>query len=80
MPSLSRRRFVALSSAAALGATFFDAPQVLRAAEAGDSFGGWPVGIQSYSLREFDLNQAVRHMQGLGIHFAEFYKKAFKCT
>lgn len=75
MISLSRRRFLALSSAATVGATFFDAPKILRAAEASDPFGGWPIGIQSYSLRQFDLNEAVRHMHGLGIHFAEFYSK-----
>jgi inosose dehydratase len=75
MSSVSRRRFLALASAAAAGATFFDSPQILRAAAADDPFGGWPIGIQSYSLRKFDLSQAVRHMHGLGIHFAEFYKK-----
>ena len=48
--SLSRRRFVALSAAAAAGATWFEAPQVLRAAnlaDAKDPFGGFPVGVQS---------------------------------
>ena len=75
MSSVSRRRFFALASAAAAGATFFDSPQILRAAAVEGRFGGWPVGIQSYSLRKFDLNQAVRHMHGLGVHFAEFYKK-----
>lgn len=75
MPSLSRRRFLALTSAATAGATLFDAPRILRAANLHDTFGGWPIGIQSYSLRKFDLDQAVRHMQGLGIHHAEFYSK-----
>ncbi len=75
MPSLTRRRFLALSSAAAAGATFFDAPKILSAAEADDPFGGWPIGIQSFSLRKYDLNQAVRHMHGLGLHYAEFYSK-----
>lgn len=76
--SLSRRRFLALSSAAAAGATFFDAPGVLRAAHllhADDPYGGWPIGVQSYSLREFDLHEAVRHIQGMGLHYVEFYSK-----
>lgn len=47
-------------------------PGNLRAA---DRFGGWPIGIQSYSLRKFDLDQSIRHMQGLGLHFVEFYSK-----
>ncbi len=76
--SVSRRRFLALSSAAAAGATFFDAPQVLRAANLlaeDDPYQGWPIGVQSYSLRKFDLHEAVRHIQGMGLHYVEFYSK-----
>lgn len=76
--SLSRRRFLALSSAAALGATFFDAPRVLRAAELADEadpYGGFPMGVQSYSLRNFNTLEAVRHLQGMGVHYVEFYSK-----
>lgn len=76
--SLSRRRFLALSSAAAAGATFFDAPSVLRAERlllADDPYQGWPIGIQSYSLRKFDLHEAVRHIEGMGVHYVEFYSK-----
>lgn len=76
--SLSRRRFLALSSASAAGATFFDAPNVLRAAgllDANDPYQGWPIGVQSYSLRNFDLHEAVRHIQGMGVHYVEFYSK-----
>lgn len=76
--SLSRRRFLALSSAAALGATFFDAPRVLRAAGLADKvdpYGGFPMGAQSYSLRNYNTLEAVRHLQGMGLHFVEFYSK-----
>ena len=76
--SLSRRRFLALSSAAAAGATFLDAPSVLNAAgllHADDPYQGWPIGVQSYSLRNFDLHEAVRHIQGMGLHYVEFYSK-----
>lgn len=75
---LSRRRFLALSAAAAAGATFFDAPRILAAAGLNakdDPYGGFPLGVQSYSLREFDTLEAVRHIQGMGLHFAEFYSK-----
>jgi sugar phosphate isomerase/epimerase len=77
-PSLSRRRFVALSAAAAAGAAWFDAPRILAAANLADSkdpFGGMPVGIQSYSLRNFTTEEAIRHLQGMGVHYAEFYGK-----
>jgi inosose dehydratase len=76
--SLSRRRFIALSAAAAAGATWFDAPRILQAANLADSkdpFGGFPVGVQSYSLREFNTAEAIRHLQGMGVHYAEFYGK-----
>ena len=76
--SLSRRRFLALSAAAAAGATWFDAPRVLLAAglaDEKDPFGGFPVGVQSYSLRTFETPEVVRHLQGMGVHYAEFYSK-----
>ncbi len=76
--SLSRRRFVALSAAAGAGATWFDAPRILAAAnlaDAHDAFGGFPVGVQSYSLRNFNTEETIRHLHGMGVHFAEFYSK-----
>lgn len=76
--SLSRRRFLSLSAAAAAGATFFDVPRILSAAGlnlADDPWGGFPLGAQSYSLREFNTVEAVRHIQGMGLHFVEFYPK-----
>lgn len=68
-----RRRFLALSAAAAAGATMFDLARCVAAEDAKDPFGGWPVGVQSYSLRKFDVTEAVRHMQGLGVHYVEFF-------
>ncbi|MFM7845985.1 MAG: sugar phosphate isomerase/epimerase family protein [Planctomycetota bacterium] len=76
--SVSRRRFLALSSAAALGATWFDVPRILQAAD--DAFGGFPIGVQSYSLREFNFLEAVRHIQGLGVHYTEFFGKHLAVT
>jgi sugar phosphate isomerase/epimerase len=71
---LTRRRFLTLSAAAAAGATWIDVPQVLRAAgqaDAKDAWGGFPVGVQSYSLRNFTLEEAIRHLQGMGVHYVE---------
>ena len=76
--NLSRRRFIALSAAAAAGASWFDAPRILQAAGLADDkdpFGGFPVGVQSYSLRNFETPDVVRHLQGMGVHYAEFYGK-----
>ena len=71
--SLSRRNFFRWASAALAGATWFDAGQLLAAQD--DSYDGWPIGVQSYSLRNFNTLEAVRHIQGLGLRYAEFYSK-----
>jgi sugar phosphate isomerase/epimerase len=76
--SLSRRRFLTLSAAAAAGATWFDAPGILQAgnlADPKDPWGGFPVGVQSYSLRNFSVEEAIRHLQGMGVHYVEFFSK-----
>jgi sugar phosphate isomerase/epimerase len=77
--SLTRRRLLALaaatSGAAATGVAWFDLPRVLGAELADDAFGGFPVGVQSYSLRNFNVVEAVRHVQGMGVRYAEFYSK-----
>lgn len=70
---ISRRRFVQLGTAAACGLAGGLMQRVLAAES--DPWRGWPIGIQSYSLREFNLHDAVRHMQGMGVHFVEFYQK-----
>lgn len=76
MQTSSRRRFLAVAAASAVGASFFDIPQFLTAAEKdADPFGGFPVGAQSYSLRNFTVVEALRHLQGLGVHYVEFFKK-----
>ena len=70
--SFNRRRFLALTTAAAAGATIFDAPGILAA---DDPYRGLPIGVQSFSLRNYNVVDAVRHIQGMGLHFVEFYSK-----
>ena len=75
---VSRRRFLGVGAALAAGGL-----SRLSTASVGeawqrtgrDDFGGFPIGIQSYSLRNFDLHEVVRHVRGLGLHYAEFYSK-----
>jgi len=77
-PSLARRRFLALSAAAAAGATWFDIPNILQRAGAADDkdpWAGFPLGVQSYSLREFNTLECVRHIQGMGLHYVEMFSK-----
>src|SRR5437870_9778244 len=72
--NLSRRRFLALSTAAAAGTAWFEAPKILSAAglaDSKDAWGGFRVGVQSYSLRNYKLPEAIRHLQGMGVHYVE---------
>ena len=51
-------------------------PAMLRADDKKDNpYGGFTLGVQSYSLREFDTEQALKRIQDLGLHFVEFYQK-----
>ena len=76
---ITRRRLLAIAAAttgaAASGVAWFDLPRALGAMVADDAFGGFPVGVQSYSLRNFNVVEAVRHIQGLGVRYAEFFGK-----
>jgi len=67
---LSRRSF--LAGSAALAAT----AAVSRFATAADAdpFGGWTVGMQSYTFRKFDLERALKTMKDLGVRNAEFFR------
>lgn len=77
-PGMTRRRWLAIASAAAVGATLCDVPAVLASKglqDEDDPFGGFPMGAQSYSLRNYNTVEAVRHLQGMGLHYVEFFKK-----
>ncbi len=39
-----------------------------------DPFGGFKLGIQSYTFRKFNLEQAVKKIGDLGVPYAEFYR------
>ncbi len=76
--NLARRRFLALTAAVSAGATWFDLPRFQAAWGAGDEkdpWGGFPMGAQSYSLRDFNTLEAVRHLQGMGLHYVEMFNK-----
>ncbi|MDA7497269.1 sugar phosphate isomerase/epimerase [bacterium] len=76
---LSRRQFgqrTFLTAAAAAGATWFDVPHLLAStrAEALKKYGGFPMGLQSYSLRAFGVDGALEKTQALGLHWIEFFR------
>lgn len=73
---VSRRHFLRqLSAASALAAC----PGLTWGAEA-DPYHGLKVGLQSYTLRNFDVEQAIEHSKKLGIHFWESYPKHVPMT
>ena len=79
---VSRRQFIntTLTTAAAAGATWFDVPQILAAKgkkAALKKYGGFPMGIQSYSLRGFGVDGAIEQTHKLGLHFIEFFGAHF---
>ena len=65
--SLSRRSFLAASAAA------IAAPAFGRTAPA-DPWGGFTVGVQSYTFRNFKLERALKACHDLGLKYAEFYR------
>jgi sugar phosphate isomerase/epimerase len=68
---IDRRTFLGLAPAALAGLSAL--PQRLDAATAGtDPFGGFTLGIQSYTFRSFRLEQALHRIKGLGLHSVEF--------
>lgn len=40
----------------------------------GDEFGGFTVAVQSYTFRNFNLEQALKRTQELGLKYGEFYQ------
>jgi inosose dehydratase len=79
--TLSRRQAI-LSAAAAAGATWFDVPRILAdtVAESQRKYGGFPMGIQSYSLRGFGLDGAIEKIHQLELHYVEFFSAHFPMT
>ncbi|HJO58300.1 MAG TPA: hypothetical protein QF772_08790, partial [Nitrospinaceae bacterium] len=82
---VSRRQFIntTLVTTAAAGATWFDVPEILAAKgkkAALKKYGGFPMGIQSYSLRGFGVDGAMEQTNKLGLHFIEFFGAHFPIT
>lgn len=71
--SLDRRRFLHAGIAAA---GLSSLPSFLQADEKKDtSLGGFKLGAQSYTFREFDLEPALKRMKDLDLHYVELFQK-----
>jgi len=75
-PKVSRRNFVRIGAAFA-GLTALHAPFVF-AADNTKKYGGYRMGLQSYSYRKFPVEKAVHKMQhDLKINYVEMYSAHF---
>jgi inosose dehydratase len=79
---LQRRQFISsLGTAAAAPALGRASPSWSAENESPkNDYGGFPVGIQTYSLRHFDTYTAIRHMHALDVRYAEFTQKHLEPT
>src|SRR5438876_7003250 len=70
MSTLSRRQFLQTSAAA------LAAPALMQAAQPrqDDPYGGFTVGIQSYTYRRFTFERALEQIQMLGLRHVELYR------
>src|SRR5438270_11048308 len=69
----TRRGFLKAGAAATVG--LVGLPAMLKAEDKDQTFGGFTLGVQSYSFRNFDTEQALKRTQDLGLHVVEFYQK-----
>lgn len=74
----SRRNFLQVT-ASGLAAGLLSRPLLLLSAEQGeqtiDPYGGFKIGLQSFSLRNFDVDTALQQTKKLGLHFWEAYPR-----
>ena len=68
--SFNRREFLQASMAGAASMALCGAA---KAADAKDPYLGFKMGIQSYSLREFKAEEALKHTQALGLKYWESF-------
>ena len=73
-PMISRREFMKAGAAALAAASVPDLSPFAAAADADPAYGGLPIGLQSYTLREMSLDNALKAMQAeLKIHEVELF-------
>jgi sugar phosphate isomerase/epimerase len=66
-----RRRFLRAAGAAALGLAA--GPRFAAADPKDDPLGGFLLGVQTYTFRKFNLEQALKRTKDLGLHYGEFF-------
>jgi inosose dehydratase len=77
---LTRRSFLHAGAATAAGLLAARPVGAQPAAAPGDLVGDISLGVQSYTFRQFNLEQALRRMKDLGLKYAEFYNAHIPMT
>jgi sugar phosphate isomerase/epimerase len=73
--SWSRRKFMGVAAGAAVG---LSVGRLARAAGSGsDKFGGFNVGLQSYTLRNFKVDRALDEIKKMDLHGVEMFDVHF---
>jgi inosose dehydratase len=78
-PALSRRHFLQAGATATMGLMAESAlagpvPGARAVAPKADPFGGFTVGVQSYSYRNFNVEQALTRINELGLRHVELFR------
>jgi inosose dehydratase len=71
---MDRRHFLRAGAAAVVGTAGLPAALHAAQTEKGDSPGGFKLGVQSYTFRNFKLEPALKHTHDLGLHYIEFFR------
>lgn len=69
----TRRQFLQAGTSASLGLAAV--PALLADDKTDPAFGGFAVGVQSYTFRNFSTEQALKRIQYLGLRFVEFFRQ-----
>ncbi|MBY0522914.1 MAG: sugar phosphate isomerase/epimerase [Gemmataceae bacterium] len=68
---MNRREFLQAGAAVAFGLGAL--PALAADDKKDDPFGGFALGVQSYTFRKFNLEQALKRMKECGVSYGEFY-------
>jgi inosose dehydratase len=72
----SRRKFLSVGAATG-AAALLGMRRTTRAADATPNFGGFNVGMQSYTLRGFDVDRALKEINAMRLHSVELFEAHF---
>lgn len=71
--SVSRRSFLQSSALGLVAGSFLKWNPATAAENGDDPYGGFKIGLQSYSLRHFKVDEALEQTRKLGVRFWEAY-------